>query len=87
MWDLMRAAVLAGLLLGAAAAPAAAIADARASRPPVAEPSTRRTDWPLLTVAVVALVIGRVVVDRRRKPRRSPQPLTGLPPAESPGPC
>ncbi len=73
IWTLMRATLLAGLLMGTAAAPAAVLADARARQPVASHASTRRMDWPLLAVAIVALVIGRTVVHRRSKSGDTPR--------------
>jgi hypothetical protein len=69
-----RAAVLAALLAGTAAMPAAAMADARASRSAKAEEAERKPDWLLLSVACVTFLIGRGAVQRRMKARSKPTP-------------
>jgi hypothetical protein len=69
-----RAAVLAALLAGTAAMPAAAVTDARASESGQAEEAARKPDWLLLAVASVTFLIGRGAVQRRMKARSKPTP-------------
>jgi hypothetical protein len=69
-----RVAVLAALLMGAANIPAAAMTDTRVDPDMVAPDAGKGTDWLLVSVACVTLLVGRTVAYRRKKPDRGPRP-------------
>jgi len=75
------AAVAAALLVVSAALPVAATADTQVSQAKSTDDGSSKPDWALLAIACVTLVVGRTVVYRRAKARRSRQ--AEQPPAQS----
>jgi Na+/H+-dicarboxylate symporter len=74
-----RVAATAALLVGTAALPATAMADMRASQTGDKQEESAGTDWALLGVACVTLIVGRTVVYRRTRAKAqatAPAPST-----------